>query len=231
MLDPEEFRRSPKQNELPKSANEFVQVPMPEVEVRAAYIYRGDLEIHGAAPGCPGCRALLDNNRFRAKHTAECRIRLEELISQSEAGKARLERASHRMTHAIVAKSEKQESARQKRRIDDPNTPDAQVEEIATTVVVPVSTHNHGKSSSSTTARGSKRQAESQPDDPRLVQDGDDDTAEVITEQGSKRRSELAVEDDRGDSKTPRLAIEVQEPTDDVPQGDLEVTDEEPFWI
>ena len=91
--------------ELPKSANEFVQVPMPEVEVRAAYIYRGDLETHGATPGCPGCRALLDNNRFRAKHTAECRIRLEELISQSEAGKARLERASSRMTHAIVAES------------------------------------------------------------------------------------------------------------------------------
>ena len=70
--------------ELPQVAKEFVQMLVPEVEVRGAYIYRSDLEAHGPTPGCPGCRAMTDNNRFRAKYNPECRKILEELISQSE---------------------------------------------------------------------------------------------------------------------------------------------------
>ena len=44
-----------------------------------------DIEEHGATEGCPGCRALMNpHSRFRAKHTVECRQRLEEALKGTE---------------------------------------------------------------------------------------------------------------------------------------------------
>ena len=66
-------------------------------EVRAFYIHKRDLDAHGGTPGCPGCRALLTvGSRHRAKHTVECRKRLEELLMKTEEGARRLGRVSER---------------------------------------------------------------------------------------------------------------------------------------
>ncbi len=79
-----------------------------EPEVRKTYIYKADIEKIGATQGCPGCRALMTpGNKYRAKHTNECRQRVEEELNKTEEGKNRVERASERMTQAIVNKSEK----------------------------------------------------------------------------------------------------------------------------
>ncbi|MBN71658.1 MAG: hypothetical protein CME32_20555 [Gimesia sp.] len=73
-----------------------------ESEVRVAYIYKQDIEEHGATPGCPGCRAVIRGGRYRAKHSEECRTRFEELLSNTDQGKKIIEAAKDRMTKAIV---------------------------------------------------------------------------------------------------------------------------------
>ncbi len=66
-----------------------------EPEVRKTYIYKADIEKIGATQGCPGCRALMTpGNKYRAKHTNECRQRVEEELNKTEEGKKIVERAS-----------------------------------------------------------------------------------------------------------------------------------------
>ena len=90
-----------------------------EPEVRAMYISEKDVEKHGATEGCPGCRALMNPfSRYRAKHTPECRARMEEAMMQSEEGAARVTRAADR--HALSkasteGKADAEEAARAKR--------------------------------------------------------------------------------------------------------------------
>ena len=85
-------------------------------EIRKTYIYKSDIEKMGATEGCPGCRALMTpGSKFRAKHTLECRKRVEEELNKTEEGRKRVDRASERMTQAIVNKSKEfMESADEK---------------------------------------------------------------------------------------------------------------------
>ncbi len=77
-----------------------------EPEVRQIYIYKKDVEKIGATEGCPGCRAIMTpGSKFRAKHTPECRRRMEEELSKTEEGKRRVERVNEKLTQAIVDKS------------------------------------------------------------------------------------------------------------------------------
>ncbi len=77
-----------------------------EPEVRATYIFKSDIEKMGATAGCPGCRALMTpGSKFRAKHTMDCRKRVEEELNKTDEGKKRVKRANDRMTQAIVNKS------------------------------------------------------------------------------------------------------------------------------
>ena len=74
-----------------------------EPEVRANYIYKKDVEEHGASPGCPGCRALLNpNSRYRAKHTEECKDRME----------AAMVKSSHQSAMRVVRAHERHNSAK-----------------------------------------------------------------------------------------------------------------------
>ena len=86
--------------------DERVFMPVPEVEqqVRAAYIYKDDIELHGPTPKCAGCRATL-TGKYRAPHTQECRDRFEALLKATESGRRRVARASQRMTEATVKAS------------------------------------------------------------------------------------------------------------------------------
>lgn len=78
-----------------------------EPEVRVTYIFKKDIEKHGATEGCPGCRALMNpHNKFRAKHTPECRQRLEEALRGTEEGAQRVKRAEDRMNSAVTKKFE-----------------------------------------------------------------------------------------------------------------------------
>ena len=81
--------------------------PQEEPEVKMAYIYNKDIEKYGPTEGCPGCRAALNPaSSFRAKHTPECRRRLEEEIKKTVEGKKRFERAEERMTKVVARKFE-----------------------------------------------------------------------------------------------------------------------------
>ncbi len=97
-------------------------------EVRVFQINRKDLEQNGGTPGCPGCRAMLTpGSQYRAKHTPECRARFEGLLSQTEEGARRLERASareERLTREIAEKGEtimqEQDEKEQKEKKEEP---------------------------------------------------------------------------------------------------------------
>ena len=79
-------------------------------EVRVFHIYKRDVEEHGATPGCAGCRAITNpGNKYRARHTPECRARFEGLLQQTEEGARRIGRASEReerLNQEIAARGE-----------------------------------------------------------------------------------------------------------------------------
>ncbi len=80
----------------------FIPAKEPEIEVRVAYIYRGDIDKHGPTPRCPGCAAALKGGKYRAKHTDECRKRFEELIGQTEEGRKRFDAARERKLDEVT---------------------------------------------------------------------------------------------------------------------------------
>ena len=95
-----------------KSEDKSVFVPTREEqpEVRAAYIYKSDVEEHGPTPKCPGCRALI-GGKYRAKHTDECRKRFQEILEQSEEGRRRFQSATERRLDAITREAQELEEA------------------------------------------------------------------------------------------------------------------------
>ena len=103
----------------------FIPVTQEEQEVRSAYIYKTDVDKHGPTPKCPGCRALANGARYRARHTPECRKRFEELLSQDDGGArfaaAKRRRDDHdaRETQKIVDKSVELESTRLDRPVNE----------------------------------------------------------------------------------------------------------------
>ncbi len=66
-------------------------------EIRVFHINKADVEGHGVTQGCAGCRAIVTpGSKHRAKHTAECRKRFEDILGQTEEGAKRLDRARQR---------------------------------------------------------------------------------------------------------------------------------------
>ena len=65
-------------------------------------IYREDVITHGPTEGCPGCNAVIRGHAFKAEHTPECRVRFQDILSQDEYGKARIERATARAAAAAA---------------------------------------------------------------------------------------------------------------------------------
>ena len=116
----------------------YVPVSQEAQEVRAAYIYKADVDKHGATPKCPGCKALVSGARWRARHTPECRKRFEELLADEDGG-ARFEAARKRRadadaqeTQKVVDKSVELESKRLNRTVkeDEIGKPDSDEMEI-----------------------------------------------------------------------------------------------------
>ena len=93
-----------------------------EPEVRANYIYKRDVEQYGATEGCAGCRALMNPfGKFRAKHTPECRERMEAEMVKSNDGAMRVMRAMERQNLAKASEDarDEKEADGKKRKADD----------------------------------------------------------------------------------------------------------------
>ena len=65
-----------------------------------------DFDAHGYTEGCPGCRGLQEEGRARQGHNQICRPRIEDLISQTAAGKARVEEGDARVAAASMREFE-----------------------------------------------------------------------------------------------------------------------------
>ena len=81
-----------KYGQAPRQHAEFVpQEPIP-VTVRSWKIYKSDIENEniGPTPGCPGCKAILSGARNPQSHTVACRLRIQELIAETDEGKMRI---------------------------------------------------------------------------------------------------------------------------------------------
>ena len=91
-----------------------------EPVVRRAYLRRSDFERHGFTDGCQGCRALQRGERA-VMHWEKCRLRIENLIKNTEAGAARMQRAEYKMNEAIAKEIERVhgEADRKRRREQD----------------------------------------------------------------------------------------------------------------
>lgn len=83
---------------------------VPESIVRKMYIRKTDIEEHGQTPGCLGCKSAM-LGKAPQSHSTVCRDRIEAIIRQTDAGKARMGRADDRMTEAVVRELEELGSA------------------------------------------------------------------------------------------------------------------------
>ena len=82
---------------------EFVaQLEEEAPQTRTWAILKTDVTTHGPSPGCPGCRAIAKGASYKNPHTKECRLRFEAILSQSEEGRARMDRADERQAREIL---------------------------------------------------------------------------------------------------------------------------------
>ena len=71
--------------------------PIPTTYVpRATYLKPADFAKHGYSAGCPGCEFLVTGLGGRKNHTPACRLRMEELLANDDAGRERLRIAAER---------------------------------------------------------------------------------------------------------------------------------------
>jgi len=74
---------------------------------RRLYTLRADVEKHGGTDGCPGCVSIIAREARTARHTDECRQRIEELLARDETGAMRL--AAYRLRGDAVAEGQRPE--------------------------------------------------------------------------------------------------------------------------
>ena len=87
--------------------NKFEPVPIVAPIHRPAYIYKRDVEEHGATPSCRGCEAtLVRGNNKGYPHSAACRLRFEEIFQEFDAG--RLQRADERAARPAAVPTEQE---------------------------------------------------------------------------------------------------------------------------
>ena len=192
------------------SAKNVVYTPQPEIEeeIRPAQILKKDVEEHGGTDRCPGCKALR-TGKYRAKHTAECRQRFEKILEQNVAARRRFERAKERKMDAVTKRAvEIQEGIDKDSKGKDADTPvngdgkdaaagasgsglgdaerragvDSQNEKTMKDAMQESKTTSTPKS-----PRGTKREAEDEPDDSERLQ------RDAVAEQsGVKRKPDVA---------------------------------------
>ena len=157
-----------------------------EPEIRTTYIFKRDIEKYGQTEGCPGCRAAMNPaSSFRAKHTQECRNRIEGELKKTEEGRRRVERTDERMNNAVAKKFEeiiegKEESG--KKRPGDSEAPGDKPTGFS-------SVNPGGKASSSKTEEvDSDMKADAAPPQGEQPSQGEQAQLEEAPVQGSDRR-------------------------------------------
>ena len=97
-------------------------VPFPRsVPPRRAFLYLQDFLVHGLTPGCLACERIRGRSKVRTAaglkwgnfrnrqiHSVPCRERMEALLAQDTAGKARLRRAERRLARYAELKDDQQ---------------------------------------------------------------------------------------------------------------------------
>ena len=96
-----------KYKDQPKMSAKYEVRAQPEADVRQLYIYKKDVDEHGATDDCRACASLGKNGHARGyTHTGDCRLRFEELLQGTEGGKRRLQRADDRLNEEVLRRSE-----------------------------------------------------------------------------------------------------------------------------
>ena len=82
---------------------EFVEQPEAEApQTRTWSIMKTDVTTQGPSPGCPGCRAAARGVSYKMQHTKECRLRFENILSETKKGRTRMERADEKQAREIL---------------------------------------------------------------------------------------------------------------------------------
>ena len=137
--------------------------------MRRLYVRRSNVLEHGPTPRCMGCRALEIPGMGTRTHTAECRARFEKLLSHSEIGRARVDRANDKLSEAIVGITENENK---KRNVSSTGaTASSSPIEEDPPALVP---------SEGSRVASRKRHADDPPDNPRLAAAGDEE--ELVTD-------------------------------------------------
>ena len=163
-----------------RPAPAFMPGQVPEEVARGIYIRRQDVLDHGPSDRCAGCRAVMTDAIDKRPHSAGCRTRFEKLLAETEEGKIRVDKAAERLNIAIVKRGEA--ILEKKRRTEDADRISVGSGSGAAgsgltdaeRAVVPTATSNPEE-----VRQGRKRQAEDEPDDPRVAKDGDE-SVEII---------------------------------------------------
>ena len=98
-----------KYKDQPKTSAKYEVRAQPEADVRQLYIYKKDVDEHGATDDCRACASLGKNGHARGyTHTSGCRLRFEELLQGTEVsvGKPALSgtKVSAALASAIIRK-------------------------------------------------------------------------------------------------------------------------------
>ena len=91
---------APKKREVAQPV--FIPNSEPPVKVRALYVQKKDVLEHGPTPRCMGCWAVMTPGMGTRTHSAECRLRFEQILMQSEFGRSRVTKVNEKLAEAIV---------------------------------------------------------------------------------------------------------------------------------
>ena len=70
------------------------------------YVRKEEVLFHGPTTGCQRCRAIWDKKSSTKPHTEACRDRFRELLTSTDKGRRKVERAKDRMDAEAYRKSE-----------------------------------------------------------------------------------------------------------------------------
>ena len=160
--DPEDYMRRPPTYTKKESADGeavpkavFAHVEPPEAQTRTFRISKEDVSEYGSTAGCAGCRAVVNRTETR-NHSKTCRERFEKVLGETDKGKERIQRAVQRMDEAVAKEGEKiMNNLKDKKRLIEDAGNDMSTEVEASGV-------------------NRKRAAEDPPDDPNIIQEGED---------------------------------------------------------
>ena len=99
------YERAPvfmkKFSQAARAHEEFVPQESTPPTIRSWKIYKSDFENPdiGHSPGCPGCRAVVAG-MAKQLHTAQCRLRIQEKLMETEEGRQRITRSELRRSAA-----------------------------------------------------------------------------------------------------------------------------------